>query len=60
MQRFRLAVAVLLVVVGAVWVGQGMGILPGSVMSGDRFWAIAGLVAIGIGGYIAWDAVRKP
>lgn len=60
MQRFRLAVAVLLVVVGAVWVGQGMGILPGSVMSGDRFWAIAGLVAIGIGGYIAWDTIRKP
>ena len=59
MQRSRLIGAVLLGVVGAVWLGQGMGILPGSIMTGDRFWAVAGLVAIGVGVYLAWDAIRR-
>ena len=59
MQRFKLGVAVVLGIVGFVWLGQGMGLLPGSFMSGDRFWAIAGLVAVGLGAYLAWDAVRR-
>lgn len=59
MQRFKLGVAVVLGIVGSVWLGQGMGLLPGSFMSGDRFWAIAGLVAVGLGAYLAWDAVRR-
>jgi hypothetical protein len=58
-QRFKLGVAVVLGIVGSVWLGQGMGLLPGSFMSGDRFWAIAGLVAVGLGAYLAWDAVRR-
>lgn len=59
MQRSRLVGAVLLGVIGAVWLGQGMGFLPGSVMTGDRFWAIAGLVAIGVGVYLAWGAIHR-
>jgi hypothetical protein len=58
-QRSRLVGAVLLGVIGAVWLGQGMGFLPGSVMTGDRFWAIAGLVAIGVGVYLAWGAIHR-
>jgi hypothetical protein len=59
-QRFKLGVAVVLGIVGSVWLGQGMGLLPGSFMSGDRFWAIAGLVVVGLGAYLAWVAVRRP
>ncbi len=59
MHRFRLIVAVLLGVAGAVWVGQGMGVLPGSYMSGDRFWAVAGIVAIAAGIFLAWDTLRR-
>jgi uncharacterized membrane protein len=59
MQRFRLVMAVLLGLIGAVWLGQGLGFLPGSVMTGERFWAIAGLVAIGAGVYFAWVTVRR-
>ena len=59
MQRFRLVMAVLLGLIGAVWLGQGLGFLPGSVMTGERFWAIAGLVAIGAGVYFAWHTVRR-
>lgn len=37
----------LLVVVGVVWTLQGLGRLPGSIMSGVTFWAIVGpLVAL--------------
>lgn len=37
----------LLVVIGVVWTLQGMGRLPGSVMSGVTFWAVVGpLVAL--------------
>ena len=54
--RWWLVAGVLLVVMGGVWTLQGLGVLGGSVMSGDRTWAVigpvvvvAGLVVIGIG-----------
>jgi hypothetical protein len=56
--RRRLVVAGLFVVVGSIWVGQGLGLIPGSFMTGDRFWAVAGVAAIAIGAFIAWDAFR--
>lgn len=38
----------LLALIGGVWALQGLGILPGSVMSGVATWAIVGpIVAIG-------------
>ena len=40
---------VLLVVVGAVWTLQGLGYLPGSVMSGVTFWAVIGPVVAVVG-----------
>lgn len=43
-----LVVGVLLIVMGAVWTLQGVGVLGGSVMSGVTMWAIIGpIVAIG-------------
>ena len=59
MYRLRLAIAIVLVIVGTLWIGQGMGILPGSVMSGDRFWAVAGMVMAAAGVYVAWDTLRR-
>ena len=38
-------VASLLVVVGAIWLLQGLNILPGSFMTGQIQWAVAGAVA---------------
>jgi hypothetical protein len=40
---------VLLVVVGAVWTLQGLGYLPGSVMSGVTLWAVVGPVVALLG-----------
>ena len=50
MQRTRWAVIAVLVLVGAVWIGQGTGLLQGSsIMVGDPFWAFAGLALV-VGG----------
>jgi hypothetical protein len=42
-------IGIIAVVTGAVWVGQGLGYLPGSVMSGVRFWFWVGLVLVLVG-----------
>jgi hypothetical protein len=48
----RLLIGALLIVVGAVWLGQGLGLIPGSFMTSDPAWAVAGGVAIVAGGLI--------
>jgi hypothetical protein len=42
-------VGVLLMLVGCVWFLQGIGVLPGSFMSGQTRWAINGGIAFFIG-----------
>jgi hypothetical protein len=59
MHRIRLVVAAILALAGVVWIAQGTGFLPGSAMSGVQFWAVAGVVALGAGVYLAWDTLRK-
>lgn len=39
-------VGVILVLVGAVWIGQGFNLIPGSFMTGHREWAAYGAVAL--------------
>jgi len=39
----------LAVVIGLVWVGQGVGLLPGSAMSGERTWLVIGAVVVVLG-----------
>ena len=41
----RLVVGALLVLIGAVWILQGIDILPGSFMTGRTEWAVYGAVA---------------
>lgn len=40
------AVAVMLLLVGAVFTGQGFGLIPGSFMTGSLFWAVVGIAMI--------------
>ena len=42
MRPARLIVAVIVALVGVVWIGQGSGAIGGSAMSGSSFWAFAG------------------
>lgn len=52
-------IAVLFILAGLVWVFQGIGILPGSFMSGDPQWAINGAITTMVGIGILWFALRK-
>ncbi len=44
-----LAIAGVLLLVGGVWTGQGLGYVEGSVMTGERTWAILGPIVAGLG-----------
>ena len=57
--RVVFVVGLLLVAAGIVWIGQGLGVLPGSFMSGDPFWAAAGGVALVIGAVLVVRARRR-
>ena len=58
--RRWLIIGGLLMVAGVVWIGQGLGIIPGSFMSGDPFWAAAGGVALVVGVVVMVSALRRP
>ena len=45
----RRTIAVVLLVVGAVWVLQGVGVLGGSFMTGEAVWAVIGVACLGVG-----------
>jgi uncharacterized membrane protein len=59
MQRFRLIVAAVLVVVGLLWIGQGVGLVPGSFMTREPFWAVAGCFAVAVGVFVGWATLLK-
>lgn len=48
MRRSRLAAAILLIV-GALWIGQGTGTVAGSAMSGQSMWGLVGGVLVVVG-----------
>ena len=45
---------VLVVLAGAVFAGQGLGYIPGSVMTGDIKWFWIGSVMVVVGLVLAW------
>jgi len=47
--RTRVLVGVLMCIVGAVWFMQGIGVLKGSVMTGQAFWTVVGAILIVLG-----------
>jgi hypothetical protein len=44
-----LSIAGVMVLVGALWTGQGLGWIGGSSMSGESSWAIIGPIVAGLG-----------
>jgi Ca2+/Na+ antiporter len=45
----RRAIAIALLVVGAVWFFQGVGVIEGSFMTGEALWAVIGVVCVAAG-----------
>jgi hypothetical protein len=52
-----LAVAGLMVLVGALWTGQGLGWIAGSSMTGEDVWAVIGPITAGLGVALAISIV---
>jgi hypothetical protein len=51
----RRVVGAVLVVAGAVWIGQGTQLIQGSSMTGSTFWAIVGALCVVAGlGLLSW------
>jgi small-conductance mechanosensitive channel len=38
------------VFIGFIWIFQGLGVIPGSFMTGSSFWGIVGVVVALVGG----------
>jgi len=59
-RRGRLITAASLVVVGLIWIGQGLGLLRGSsFMTGELFWAAVGAFCVVAGLLLAFSALRR-
>jgi hypothetical protein len=54
----RLIGSVVLTLTGIVWVGQGLGFIGGSFMTGDPFWALMGGLALIVGLGLGWTVYR--
>ncbi len=58
--RTRWIIAGILIAIGAVWIGQGLGLLGRSgLMDGDIRWAVIGLGLIVVGFLVGWTAFRR-
>ncbi len=50
--------AVLLDLTGIVWISQGIGVLPGSFMTGQIIWAAIGAVLLFVSALLLWSVYR--
>ena len=58
MRYVLLIVGGLMVLVGVVWLLQGVGILPGSFMTGQLFWAVMGAIFLVVGSLLVFAGLR--
>ena len=59
MRVSRLVLAVLLALAGAVWLGQGLGYIGGSFMTGDQLWATIGTLLLVVAAVIVILEARR-
>ena len=54
-----LSIAGVMVLVGALWTGQGLGWIGGSSMTGEDTWAIIGPIVAGLGVALAISIIGR-
>lgn len=54
------SVGAVVLIVGVVFSGQGMGLIPGSFMTGDTKWLVIGLILVVVGIVLLVLGIRKP
>ncbi len=52
-------IGILMVLLGGLWILQGVNILPGSFMSGQSFWAIVGTGVLIVGALLCYLGLRR-
>lgn len=60
MRLGSLVLGVIGLLVGAVWILQGVGVLPGSFMTGQRLWLVIGIVVVAIGLALTYRGLQRP
>jgi hypothetical protein len=59
-QRSGIVAAVVVGLVGLVWIAQGLGApIGGGFMVGDLRWSAAGVVLVAVAGVLAWRRVGR-
>lgn len=58
MRYVLLVVGGLMALMGGVWTLQGVGVLPGSFMTGQMFWAVVGALCLAVGGIFVFAGLR--
>ena len=59
MRRVMVGVGIIALLLGALWLLQGTNILPGSVMTGQSFWAMMGAILIVVGAVLCFFGLRR-
>lgn len=54
-----IVVGVLAVIIGGVWIGQGLNLIPGSFMTGDKKWFVIGTIVAVIGIILLVLGIRR-
>ncbi|MDG4780492.1 hypothetical protein O7614_12650 [Micromonospora sp. WMMD961] len=54
-----LTLGLLAIVIGAVWTVQGLGYVSGSVMTGEKIWAVLGPLVALAGLVVLWLGLRS-
>ncbi len=55
-----IALGVVALLIGALWTGQGAGLIGGSFMTGSSTWLAIGLGSLVLGIFLLWLALRRP
>jgi len=55
-----ITIGVIAVIIGGVFAGQGMNLIPGSFMTGSRMWLSIGLIVVVVGIILVVLGLRRP
>jgi hypothetical protein len=58
-RTISIVLGVIALLLGGLWVGQGLGFIPGSSMTGDKMWFWIGLVVVLVGIVLIVVGVRR-
>ena len=55
-----ITIGLIAVIIGGVFAGQGMNLIPGSFMTGNRMWLSIGLIVAAVGIILVVLGLRRP